>query len=155
MKNQISDNDLENINDESSWEARKFQELLNEAYNEPLNADEKKLRKESTEEKPNHGVTVRRAIYHAVDIEKDMLGGGRVSILKNPEYFDVDIDALKKRLLEVTYWHSRQNAVVYGNEVHVKFAIDRLCVDYYVQINKHPTKEEPKTLEFLTTWGLF
>lgn len=160
---EISENDLINCNDESAWEARKFNELLNEV--ESLSLEQKELCKKKHEEylekeKQKDALMqwVRLQIYHSKDIQKNNLGGGRLSIVDNSEYFANDMQELKKILRDVTIWTPGRVSIT-ENEICIRFGstlekFKEIYVDYYVQINKSPV-ETPTDLDFKMTWGLW
>jgi hypothetical protein len=160
---EISESDLINCNDDTTWEARKFNELLNEV--EPLTEEQRKQKRikhaEYLANEKQKDVLMqwcRLQIYHSKDIQKDNLGGGRLSIVNSPEYFANDIKDLKKILRDVTIW-TPSRVKVSNDEICIRFGstlkeFQEIFVDYYVQINKDPS-ETPTDLDFRMTWGLW
>lgn len=164
---ELSDQDIIDINDPSTWERRKFEEIFNDP-SERLDPEQREARakraqeaeeKEAkrAQEKIDRHLFVRRALFHAEDIEKYDISGRRVSIVRNPEYFNEDLEKTKSKLLFVVWLHSREIIDINDKEITIRYGAEMngksIYVDYYVQINKTPSKEIPKTLEHICTWG--
>lgn len=158
----IEDNDreIEDINDCTSWHYRKFDEMLEDLK------DPKDWKQSSSDHQPNIEAWktcnyIRKQLYHAKDIQKDALGGGRVSIINDPSFFEwKNIKGLKYALRHMIndIISDYENITIKDHEIifryGAKFGEKELFVDYYVIINKNPDPD-PKDLETIVTWGLF
>lgn len=155
IKNIITDNDAENCNDPTSWEYKKSQEIWNELRDELVNASEeewqaikKKQKKRYEQEAKAHeeriacNQFVKQNLFFAKDIQKKDVGGGRLSIIKNPEAFHWSLDDLKLRLVHDISMKSDVIKNITDQEIEVEYGTwydsKPLTVTYYIIINKEP-----------------
>lgn len=162
---EIDQKEIEEINDETTWERRKFNELLNDPseQKEPLSPIEKinKRHRELEFEKKKKERDldmqwVRLQLYHSQDIQRNDLSGHRISITKTPEYFSTNIYELKKQLRYVTVWHNYR-VHIFKDEIMIRLGstvrgYEHNYIDYFVLINKNPGKT-PNNLLFKADWG--
>lgn len=155
IKNIITDNDAENCNDPTAWEYRKSQAIWDELRDELVNATDaewevikKKQQARYEQEIKAHEQEmaehqfVKQNLFFAKDIQKDDVGGGRLSIIKNPEAFHWSLDDLKLRLVHDIAMKSNVIKNITDQEIVIDYGTwydsKPLTVKYYIIINKEP-----------------
>lgn len=166
LEEPLDEKSSEELNDETTWERRKFQELLHdpceqldpvERINRRIKQEEMARREEARREEISKQMQwARLQIYHSLDIQRENLAGERISIHKEPEYFCESMKYLKRKLRYVTVWQSyRVNISNDEIKIRVGSTHPQYCnvyIDYYVLINKNPPKT-PQDLSFRADWG--
>lgn len=162
----LEDKEVAELNDETTWERRKFHELLHDPCEQldPVERINRRIKREEIarkeharrEEQSKLMQWVRLQIYHSLDIQKENLAGERISILKEPEYFCEPMKYLKRQLRNVTVWQ-QYNVNISKHEIKIRVGSTHpqycnVYVDYYVLINKNP-KKTPQDLSFRADWG--
>jgi hypothetical protein len=161
----LDEKECAELNDETTWERRKFQELLHDPCEqldpiERINRRikrEKMLRKENARrEKISKDMQwVRLKLFHANDIQRLDFAEQRISILDKPQYFPA-MKELKQQLKQVTVWASFR-VTIRKSEIAIRLGSllrshEHNYIDYFVLINKNPGKT-PNNLLFKADWG--
>lgn len=163
---ELDEKAIDELNDETTWERRKFMEILNDPSErldpvERINREDarkKALKKKQDEDlKRSYDMQwVRLQIFYAHDIQRENLAGERISILTEPDYFPDKLDELKKQLKQVTIW-APFRVTLGKDEIAIRLGsllrgYEENYIDYFVQLNKNPPKVK-QDLSFRADWG--
>lgn len=157
---------IDEINDETTWERCKFNELLHDPCEqldpiERINREHARIKaakkKQEQDLKRSYDMQwVRLQIYYSLDIQRENLAGERISILTDSDYFPDKLDQLKKQLKQVTVW-APFRVTLGEHEIAIRLGsllrgYEHNFIDYFVQVNKNPPKVK-QDLSFKADWG--
>lgn len=142
--------DVIDINDPTDWTRRKLKAMFDEIEGDVIKKYENVFRDFTLERQI--GLL---CLFNAVDIEKLDIGGNRVSVKKNPEYFNSSFQELREILRSVVQ-RETYRVTFTNDEIVIRYGstlkdFNNIYVDYFIQIDKTPL--QTKDLVTLSSWG--
>lgn len=142
--------DVIDINDPTDWTRRKLKAMFDEIEGDVVKKYENVFRDFTLERQI--GLL---CLFNCSDIEKLDISGNRVSVKKNPEYFNSSFQELREILRSVVQ-RETYRVTFTNDEIVIRYGstlkeFNNIYVDYFIQIDKTPL--QTKDLVTLSSWG--